>query len=302
MVKFIAAFLLISFCSGSFVWAKSAKPKREPVNELKISPDAKWLNKELLQAGVSNRFRKLMIKQYDKKSFSQVMKLNVLGFLKPANHMNLVSDEAVKACRKFIKKNKDDLMQAQRDYQVSPEAVSALLWIETRHGSLKGRFHVASVYLHLMQGNREGIKNKLLAYAKKEKQIGTPYTEKEMKNKIEERTKRKSLWAIEQVKALEEINSTKLKNIKNLRGSFAGAFGVPQFIPSSYKDFALPSQPETNSDLFKVSDSILSVANYLNLHGWNQKNPESKIKALMDYNNSRDYADSILEIEKRLLN
>lgn len=80
MIKFIAALLLISFCSGSFVLAKSAKPKRESVNALKISPDPKWLNKELLQAGVSNSFRKLMIKQYDKKSFSQVMKLNVLGF------------------------------------------------------------------------------------------------------------------------------------------------------------------------------------------------------------------------------
>jgi membrane-bound lytic murein transglycosylase B len=58
-------------------------------------------------------------------------------------------------------------------------------------------------------------------------------------------------------------------NPATLRGSYAGAIGEPQFMPSSYRHYAVDSTGKGYSDLINNSDdAILSVANYFKGHGW----------------------------------
>jgi len=59
-----------------------------------------------------------------------------------------------------------------------------------------------------------------------------------------------------------------------LTGSYAGAIGVPQFIPTSYRAYAIDFDSDGTRDLLgSVSDAIGSVANYLGRHGWRQGAP-----------------------------
>jgi membrane-bound lytic murein transglycosylase B len=52
-------------------------------------------------------------------------------------------------------------------------------------------------------------------------------------------------------------------------GSYAGAVGKPQFIPSSYREFAVDFDGDGRRDLWRSdADVIGSVANYLQRHGW----------------------------------
>jgi len=54
-----------------------------------------------------------------------------------------------------------------------------------------------------------------------------------------------------------------------LEGSYAGAMGIPQFIPSSYREYAVDFDGDGRRDLIaSVADSVGSVANYLARHGW----------------------------------
>lgn len=54
-----------------------------------------------------------------------------------------------------------------------------------------------------------------------------------------------------------------------IKGSYAGAMGIPQFMPSSYRVYAVDFNGDNVRDLIgSVSDSIGSVGNYLNQHGW----------------------------------
>ncbi len=56
---------------------------------------------------------------------------------------------------------------------------------------------------------------------------------------------------------------------KDIMGSYAGAFGQAQFIPSSFREFAVSFDEDSKRDIFNsIPDILASIANYLNRHGW----------------------------------
>ena len=58
------------------------------------------------------------------------------------------------------------------------------------------------------------------------------------------------------------------------KGSFAGAMGIPQFMPSSYRSYAVDFNRDGRRDLWgSATDAIGSVANYLRTYGWEAGQP-----------------------------
>ncbi|RYV00569.1 lytic murein transglycosylase B [Shewanella sp. OPT22] len=63
-------------------------------------------------------------------------------------------------------------------------------------------------------------------------------------------------------------------DISKLKGSYAGAMGYGQFIPSSYRHYSVNFDDQHGRDLIESPiDAIGSVANYLHQHGWQKGNP-----------------------------
>ncbi|MEO7727564.1 MAG: lytic murein transglycosylase B [Burkholderiales bacterium] len=58
-----------------------------------------------------------------------------------------------------------------------------------------------------------------------------------------------------------------------VKGSYAGALGVPQFLPSSYRRYAVDFDDDGKRDLWNHSDAIGSIANYYKSFGWQQGEP-----------------------------
>ncbi len=71
-------------------------------------------------------------------------------------------------------------------------------------------------------------------------------------------------------------------------GSYAGAMGLPQFMPSSYRAYAVDGNNNGRRDLWKEpADIIDSVANYLAVHGW-QRGADVALPAWMAKDNDLD--------------
>jgi membrane-bound lytic murein transglycosylase B len=82
-------------------------------------------------------------------------------------------------------------------------------------------------------------------------------------------------------------------------GSIRGAFGLSQFLPSSFLAFAVDGNADGRIDLDDPEDAIPSIANFLRKSGWD-KDSSSHYRAVMAYNHSRLYADTVLSYALRL--
>lgn len=241
-------------------------------------------------------FIKNLLRYYDGAKRDQVVRLNVMGFLLTADYSGHLSALGIERCREYLIKYKDVFALAEKKYGVKKETIVALLWVESRLGENAGGFHVASVYLSLLQSEHPEVEKMLLEDLK----VRRPNPDKALIAKTKERAKIKGRWAIGELWALYEMTKKQPDLVRDLKGSYSGAFGIPQFLPSSYRQWAQSSHSQNRADLYEPKDAILSVAHYLHANGYRKGKPKTYKEALFNYNRSHDYVDIILKIASKL--
>lgn len=94
--------------------------------------------------------------------------------------------------------------------------------------------------------------------------------------------KRSSFFTAELEKFL-ELSYLEGLDVYGVKGSYAGAIGYCQFMPSSYIAYAKSFNRASNRDLMQIDDAIASVANYLNEHRWKTGEPmATQVAKLID--------------------
>jgi len=82
--------------------------------------------------------------------------------------------------------------------------------------------------------------------------------------------RRRSKYFRAQIFAVLEMLDKGYIELENLKGSWAGAMGQPQFMPTSYLAYAVDFDGDGRRDIWKDTGDVLgSIANYLAKHGWN---------------------------------
>jgi membrane-bound lytic murein transglycosylase B len=246
---------------------------------------------KLREKGVSEGFLDLLQNNYRESERAKVLDLNILGFLRtrPTQDERIPGWE-LKHVEKFLKKYRTAFREAEKKFRVPKEVVASLLWVETKYGRDIGTFHVGSTYLSLMQADYPTIVDQTMDVAKERAKDFT----REIQDKVIERSKAKAEWAAGEMLALQELHEKGYKNAAKLEGSFSGAFGMAQFIPSSYLSWAKGRKKQPN--LFRADDSIYSVANYLSVNGWERKDKKAQQGALFHYNRDINYVNRILRM------
>jgi hypothetical protein len=103
-------------------------------------------------------------------------------------------------------------------------------------------------------------------------------------------------WAKDQLHALPRASQILNVEPENMRGSYAGAIGYPQFLPTSVVEYALDGNGDRKVNLSNTEDAIWSIGNYLHENGWSK----SRRQAVLAYNPDDDYADCIDDYRQNL--
>ncbi len=145
-----------------------------------------------------------------------------------------VNDKRIKPGLAFWNKYRKTLARAERKYGVPREIIVALIGVETLYGQNAGTFRTIDALTTLA-----------FDYPRR-----AEFFRDELENYL--------LLAREQQFDLLDV-----------KGSYAGAMGIPQFMPSSYRKYAVDFNGNHRIDLFnEPADAIGSVANYLKEYGW----------------------------------
>lgn len=150
-----------------------------------------------------------------------------------------INPQRISGGLKFWKHYAKTLRRAEKKYGVPQEIIVALIGVETRYGANTGRF-----------GTLEALSTLAFAYPRR-----AAFFRGELEQYL--------LLAREQHFGLLKV-----------QGSYAGALGVPQFMPSSYRQYAVDFNGDGKTDLLhEAVDAIGSVANYLKRYGWKRGGP-----------------------------
>lgn len=165
-----------------------------------------------------------------------------------------IDDARITGGLRFWEKHAQLIERAAAEYQVNPEIIVATIGVETLFGRRTGNYIVFDALVTLAFGYPRRA-----AFFRGE---------------------------LEQFLLLSRETGLSLTAVK---GSFAGAIGVPQFMPSSYRKYAVDFDGDGRRDLRGAADAIGSVANYYRHFGWKSGTAvvvevevgESKIDALL---------------------
>jgi membrane-bound lytic murein transglycosylase B len=302
-LTFILLFILCSCSSSTIAKDSSLLPSLKTlIPEVSESP-IEYADSRLAAAGLPADFIQTIHQLYLKdakhwtEETSKIVELNVFGFLGQTNYFLHDSPLAQKKIKRYLKDHRSSFQTLKKKYAVSPETVAALLWVETKHGKTLGSFPMPFVYYSMIIGSHPVYIRSMVALAPEKIAKGNPknLTLSAVQEKVITRCKSKADWAINELKAAYQIQQEHDFNPFHQKASFAGAFGISQFIPSTYLKLAV-SEFRTKPDLYKHSDAILSVGNFLKSYGWKNSDPDAEAKALYAYNHSKDYGAVILKL------
>jgi membrane-bound lytic murein transglycosylase B len=147
---------------------------------------------------------------------------------------NFVNPQRIAAGKTFWKAHRPSLERAEQQYGVPPEYIVAIIGIETYYGRYAGRWRVVDALTTLA-----------FDYPAR-----SPYFRSELEHYL-------------------LLSRDTGADVFSVRGSYAGAIGIPQFMPSSTRRFGVDFDGSGAVDLRKsATDAIGSVGNFLKEHGW----------------------------------
>ena len=137
----------------------------------------------------------------------------------------------------FYQKNKDLINIVEKEFDIEKELLLALMGIETNFGTYLGKMDILSSLATLSYDKR-----------------------------------RSKFFTNELITLLKLIDTNKV-DYNTLYGSWAGAFGFFQFMPSTITNYAIDYNKDDYIDLKNSEDAYPSAANYLNKIGWKKNEP-----------------------------
>ena len=200
---------------------------------------------------------------------------------------------SIRKAKQYIQKNEADLTRIEKAYDVDKKVITAILLVETGLGASVGTRSALNTLSTMAALTDPVVRNQLWDFIPDSKKIS--------RKKFEKKATARSKWAYEELKAFLKYTAREGLDPASIPGSFAGAVGVAQFMPTNILAYGKDGNNDERVDMLNHADSMASIANFLKSHGWRPGQSRKKAeKIIYNYNHSSYYVNTILNISSRL--
>jgi len=210
-----------------------------------------------------------------------------------ANYDQFTETEPIQRALNYMERYENELINAEKAYGVDRRIITAIILVETNFGTYLGKRSVLSTLSTMAALTDPGVKEMLWNRVADTTDL--------TKEEFEAKADKKSEWAYNELKAFLEYTDKEVTDPFEIQGSFAGAMGICQFMPSNILTLAKDGNNDGRINLFNHADAIMSVASYLKHYGWYPGiDRNGAYNAVYTYNHSSYYVNTILKIAELL--
>ncbi len=255
-LKTVQTVLCSAVASVVFSCASWATAEQPTLDQAQVSS---FINEMVEKDGYSRaELNKIFASAEHKTRIIELISKPAEGRLTWERYRNLfINDRRIDQGVEYWQQHRSTLERAAQEYGVAPSVIIGILGIETSFGRNSGGFRVVDALSTLGFGFPRRA-----AFFKKELREFLLLTKEQGFDPLE------------------------------LKGSYAGAMGIPQFMPSSYRAYAVDFDGNGQADIWNTpADAIGSIASYLKRHGWEANAPVA-VQATLTKNDAAKLATS----------
>jgi membrane-bound lytic murein transglycosylase B len=209
------------------------------------------------------------------------------------NYDQFLAPEALQKARKYIQEHLSELKAAEETLGVNKEVITAIMLVETRLGTYLGTSSILNTLSSLAAMKDSRLRDVVWNSIQEDRRPS--------RAAFEEKADAKSAWAYQELKAYLKYTDREKLDPTTIHGSYAGAMGISQFMPSNILAYGRDGNQDGKIDLFNPSDAIMSIANYLKSFGWKPGiSYEAAFDVVYHYNHSKVYVTTVLKIADQL--
>jgi len=209
------------------------------------------------------------------------------------DYAQFTNNWSIDKARQYMQKYEAELARIEEQYRVDSSVITAILLVETGLGASLGTRSTLNTLSTMAALMDPAVRDMLWDLIPDSKKIS--------RKKFEKRAVARSKWAYKELKAFLTYTDREGFDPTTIPGSFAGAVGVAQFMPTSILAYGKDGDDDGMVDMLNHTDAMASVANYLKSHGWRQGQDRKKAEQIIHYyNHSTYYVNTILKIANLL--
>lgn len=209
------------------------------------------------------------------------------------NYESFANETSIYLAKQYMIKYGDHFQRVEEKFGVDKTVIAAIILVETGLGTFVGKRPVINTLATMAALSDPVVRESVWTSIDESRRIA--------RDEFDRKADMKSAWAYKELTAfLKYVDHEKIDPF-SVKGSYAGAMGIPQFMPSNVLILAEDGNEDGIVDMFDHADAIASVANYLRHHGWRSDLDQEKTQeVLYTYNHSDPYVTILMRISKLL--